>query len=138
MSLSKTRTATCACGHLQVIATGDPDRVSSCSCTDCQKRTGSAFGVTAFFKSENVELVSGEPKTFKRTADSGNTLSMSFCPNCGTTLMWHLADHPGRTVVAVGCFADPSFPAPERNVWAKHKHHWVEFPAGVKLYDEAP
>ena len=132
------RTARCACGHLQVATTGEPERVSSCSCTDCQRRTGSAFGVTAFFKADHVELVSGQPKVFKRGADSGNSLSMNFCPDCGTTLYWTLEDHPGRVVVAVGCFADPGFPAPERHVWAKRKHHWVQFPAECTLYDEAP
>lgn len=138
MSSAKQRTASCACDGLKILATGDPARVSSCSCTDCQRRTGSVFGVTAFFEEHQVSLVSGEPKTFTRSADSGNTLDMNFCPSCGTTLFWTLADHPGIVVLAVGCFADPHFPAPERNVWAKNKHHWVEFPAHIRLYDEAP
>ncbi len=138
MATPKQRTASCACGDLQLTATGEPERVSSCSCTDCQKRTGSVFGVTAFFNSDQVQLVSGEPKTFKRGSDAGRTLSMKFCPECGTTVFWSLEEYPGRVVVAVGCFADPQFPAPERNVWAKNKHHWVKFPNSVKLHDEAP
>ena len=138
MSQPKVRTASCACGSLQLTATGDPERVSSCSCTDCQKRTGSVFGVTAFFIADQIKLVSGEPKTFKRVSDAGRTLSMNFCPQCGTTLFWGLEDYPGQIIVAVGCFTDPQFPAPERNVFAKNKHHWVQFPSSVKLYDEAP
>ncbi len=138
MSTPIKRTASCACGHLQVATTGEPERVSSCSCTDCQKRTGSVFGVTSFFKADQVEPVSGSPKIFKRGADSGNTLSMNFCPDCGTTLYWTLAAAPGRIIIAVGCFADPQFPQPERHVWAKRKHHWVRFPPECTLYDEAP
>ena len=29
--------------------------------------------------------------------------------------------------VAVGAFADPTFPPPERSVYANRKHAWVEF-----------
>ncbi|MEM8647888.1 MAG: GFA family protein [Pseudomonadota bacterium] len=138
MSTLIKRIASCACGDLQVAATGEPERVSSCSCTDCQKRTGSVFGVTSFFQADQVEFVSGTPKTFRRGADSGNTLSMNFCPECGTTLYWTLEAAPGRIVIAVGCFADPEFPQPERHVWAKRKHHWVSLPDDCILYDEAP
>ncbi len=138
MSLSTKRIASCACGDLQVATTGEPEKVSSCSCTDCQRRTGSVFGVTSFFSADQVEFVSGAPRVFERGADSGNALSMNFCPKCGTTLYWTLKDFPGRIVIAVGCFADPEFPQPERHVWAKRKHHWVQFPDGCSLYDEAP
>ncbi len=138
MTQNLERTARCACGKLELATTGDPERVSSCSCTDCQRRTGSVFGVTAFFADHQVSVVSGSTKTFTRGSDSGRTLTMNFCPECGTTMFWHLAEHPGRVVVAVGCFADPNFPAPERNVFAKNKHHWVQFPSTIKLYPEAP
>lgn len=138
MTSANLRTASCACGDLKISASGDPERISSCSCIDCQRRTGSVFGVTAFFQEDQINLMSGDPKTFTRTADSGNVLDMNFCPTCGTTLFWTLAEHPGRVVIAVGCFADPRFPAPERHVWAKHKHYWMEFPAQVNLYDEGP
>ena len=138
MSIPITRTASCACGHLAITTKGEPELVSSCSCTDCQKRTGSAFGVTAFFNTSQFELVSGQPKVFNRGSASGRTLAMNFCPECGTTLFWNLEAYPGRVVVAAGCFADPSFPAPVRHVWAKRKHHWVEFPECIQLHPENP
>lgn len=133
-----TKTAVCACGQLSITLKGEPKRVSSCSCLDCQKRTGSVFGVTAFYLKKQIESVDGEAKLFHRTADSGRDLSMRFCPECGTTLYWELGMAPGQISVAVGCFADPDFPAPERTVFHSRKHHWVEFPDTFDKFETLP
>ena len=137
-SPGKKRTATCACGQLSISLRGEPQRVSSCSCLECQTRTGSVFGVTAFFLKEQIEQVEGKAKLFGRTADSGRDLSMRFCPDCGTTVYWELEMAPGQISVAVGCFADPDFPAPERTVFHSRKHHWVAFPGHFKKFDTLP
>ena len=91
-----------------------------------------------FFANEQFSHVQGGSKVFTRVSDAGRTLSMHFCPDCGTTVFWRVDGAPDRVAVAVGCFADPHFPAPIRNVWAKNRHHWVEFPKIMKLFDEAP
>ncbi len=41
------RTAKCACGRLSVIVEGEPVRVAMCSCSYCQRRSGSPFGLSA-------------------------------------------------------------------------------------------
>jgi len=51
-----TRTGTCACGQLRVKCAGDPVKVSLCHCLDCQKRTGSTYGIAAFFARKNIEV----------------------------------------------------------------------------------
>jgi hypothetical protein len=43
-----TRTAHCSCGALRVEVAGEPDAVVACHCGQCQRRTGSVFGVGAF------------------------------------------------------------------------------------------
>ncbi|MEQ1929567.1 MAG: GFA family protein [Parvularculaceae bacterium] len=63
------RTAGCACG-LSVSVVGEPVRVSVCHCTDCKRRTGSAFGAQARFADAGV-TISGDARCFERTADSG-------------------------------------------------------------------
>jgi hypothetical protein len=52
------RTAHCCCGALRVEASADPDTVSACHCGECQRRTGSVFGVAAFFKPNFDHLLS--------------------------------------------------------------------------------
>jgi hypothetical protein len=49
-----TRTARCSCSALRVEVSADPDAVGACHCGECQRRTGSVFGVVAFYKKEHV------------------------------------------------------------------------------------
>jgi len=132
------RKAACACGDLSITLEGEPEMVSSCCCQQCQKRTGSFFGVTAFFLQEQIVARAGKDKTFQRVGESGHPLIFHFCPECGATVYWYPLARPGKVAVAVGAFADADFPPPQRMIWTEHRHPWVRTPEGIKLYDKAP
>jgi hypothetical protein len=119
------RIATCACGALKIETTGEPVRLSICHCLDCQRRTGSVFGTQARFPRAAVRLAAGAPKTFTRTADSGNRVTLSFCSECGSTVFWELEGFPDVVAVAVGAFADPVFPPPKVSVYESRRHSWL-------------
>jgi hypothetical protein len=121
------RIATCVCGGVSVACTGEPAKVSLCHCQACQKRTGSTYGIGAFFPRDMV-AASGETRRYTRTADSGHTVTFHFCPICGSTVFWEAARLPGMVAVAVGAFADPKFPAPSQAVFGEHRHEWVVAP----------
>jgi hypothetical protein len=99
--------------------------VSICHCYACQKRTGSAFGVQARFAEEQVVAI-GHASVYEREGDSGGVASFRFCPHCGTTVWWQIDKLPGFTSVAVGAFADGSFPAPTAAVYEARQVAWVE------------
>jgi hypothetical protein len=121
-----TRTATCRCGQLSATCTGEPVRVSVCHCLECQKRSGSAFSAQARWPAEQV-AIAGASKTFVHTADSGNTITHHFCPDCGSTVHYRIdGKFDGLIAIPVGAFADPAFPAPRFSVWEERKHQWVE------------
>ena len=122
------RIARCACGQLQIRCPQEPDVVSLCHCLDCQRRTGSPFGIAAFFDAAATE-VTGSSRTFQRNSDSGFPIAFHFCETCGSTVFWYPSRRPAAVAVAVGCFADPSFPAPSRAVYDKRRHGWVAVPA---------
>ena len=61
-----TRTAHCCCGALRVEVSADPDVVGVCHCGECQRRTGSVFSVSAFFKREHVRA-EGPSKSMSAT-----------------------------------------------------------------------
>lgn len=119
------RTATCSCGRLSARCQGEPVRLSVCHCLECQKRTGSAFGVQATFREENVTL-SGDPSSFTRLGDEGHWAATSFCPDCGSTVWYRIERRPGMVSIPVGGFADPAFPEPRASVYEDRKHPWVE------------
>ena len=126
-----TQTAACSCGQLRVTCEGAPLRVSLCHCLECQKRTGSLFGVAARFLQERV-TIEGRSTTYWRGTDDGNWVDFHFCPACGSTVFWELEVQPGVIAVAVGTFADPDFPMPARSVYQNRRHRWLELPEKIK------
>ncbi|MFO0682838.1 MAG: GFA family protein [Sandaracinus sp.] len=120
-----TRHARCSCGQLSLEADGEPVRISVCHCLECQRRTGSVFGAQARFPASAVR-VRGASTSYTRKTDSGGELTSQFCPHCGTTVYYRVSRLPGFVGVALGAFADPTFPAPRFEVYTDRKHAWVE------------
>jgi hypothetical protein len=127
-----TRHASCSCGQLKVVCEGEPVRISMCHCNACQQRTGSVFGVQARFPREQVRI-DGKATRFARKADSGNTLTYGFCPECGSTMFWEGTGFSGLIAVSVGNFADPGFPAPRISVWEGKRHPWAMAPGALTM-----
>ncbi len=119
------RTAHCSCGQLRAECEGEPAIVSLCNCTHCQRRTGAPFGLGAWYRKEQVALA-GETKSFTRYVETRGVTNR-FCPTCGGVLAWELSEgRPGMIAIAVGMFADPQFPPPERSIYEAHKHPWFD------------
>ncbi|MBV9904362.1 MAG: GFA family protein, partial [Alphaproteobacteria bacterium] len=106
---------------------GEPVRISMCHCLECQKRTGSTYAVQARWPATQVKI-EGNSSRFSRTGDEGNVITFHFCPNCGATVYYQFDARPELIAVAVGNFADPSFPAPRVSVFESRKHAWVSVP----------
>jgi hypothetical protein len=115
---SSTRTATCACKQLSIRCEGEPVVVSL-----CQRRTGSVFGVAAFFPRDKV-TIDGVACTYRRSSDNGFDVTFHFCGTCGSTVFWEPKRKPESIAVAVGCFADPHFPRPSKSAFDEHRHEW--------------
>lgn len=130
-----TRTASCQCGQLTATCEGDPALVSVCHCLDCQKRSGSSFAGQARWPVERV-AISGASHEWSRTGGDGGTATFRFCPTCGSGV-WYTADtQPDLVAVAIGAFADPSFPPPDYSVYEERKHAWLAITGeGIEHYD---
>ena len=122
------KTARCSCGQLSITVNGDPEFVAACNCLQCQRRTGSVFGVSAYFKDDQIIAVAGDSVIFKTTSDAGRKVKRNFCPDCGSTVFWKAEALEDKTGIAVGCFNDPNFPPPHVTVWTSSRHAWVKFP----------
>ena len=121
-----TRTASCRCGQLKATATGEPVRVSVCHCLNCKKRSGSAFAVQARWPADQV-TIEGQSKTHVMVADSGNSATFHFCPDCGSDVYYeNSGKFDGLIAIPLGAFDDPNFGSPEYSVWEQRKQDWVE------------
>jgi hypothetical protein len=122
-----TRHAACSCGQLHLTIEDEPSRISLCHCLACQRRTGAVISNQARFRLDQVTFA-GKSTQWMRTAESGNAMTFHFCPTCGSTVFWENEGFPGFITVAIGNFADPSFPAPNVAVWEETRHSWVTLP----------
>jgi hypothetical protein len=132
-----TKVAHCCCGSLRAEVVGEPAIVAACHCTQCQRRTGSAFGVSTYFPKEEVRT-KGPSKVYVRGSDSGRKIEIHFCPDCGSAVFWHPEFRPDLIGIAFGAFADPSMPWPALSVWETTRHPWVTFDHQLDRYAVQP
>lgn len=135
--MDMSRTASCCCGQLSIEVYGEPRGVGVCHCLACQKRTGSVFAALAGFAAPY--RVSGAATEFVRTGDQGAKFRFRFCPVCGSNVFHTEEGYEDQWVsVAVGAFADPSFPPPQDSVYDCRRHSWVQLPEGVATHEKDP
>ena len=119
-----TRSASCFCGQLGIEVHGEPRAVGVCHCLACQKRTGSVFAALAGFAAPYT--VTGTATEFVRAGDQGAQFRFRFCPVCGSSVFHTEEGYEGQWVaVAVGAFADASFPPPHVSVYEERQHPWA-------------
>jgi len=126
--------ASCTCGQLTAVARGEPVRISVCHCLECQKRTGSAFGVQARFP-EDAVTISGDSTQFARMGDEGTTARFHFCPVCSAIVYYRMDAIPGFVAIPVGAFADPAFPSPRVSVYNDRQHPWFRLADDIERMD---
>ena len=120
--------ARCSCGALTAAVEAYSPVVTLCHCIDCQRRSGSPFGVGGYYPAGAV-TIAGDHRDWARPTASGGTMTNSFCPTCGSTVFWTNGKHPGLIGISAGAFADPAFPAPLRSVWEADRMPWIQTPA---------
>ena len=101
----------CSCGDSRYETNSDPVRARVCHCRYCQLRSGSPFGIGAWFKEENVKILKGNFKKYIFVTESGNDFETNFCEKCGTSVYWTInADAlKGMIAIGAGTFDPPAF-----------------------------
>ncbi|MEM7170770.1 MAG: GFA family protein [Pseudomonadota bacterium] len=119
------RQAECCCGDAFVRVKGEPALYGLCHCDNCKQRTGSAFGMNAYFKEEQILEKSGDMGIYVIRDEQ----QRFFCKRCGTTLFWTSSWRPGSLAIAAGCFVDNPLAAPALTVSNEAKCDWLSLPA---------
>lgn len=124
-----TRRAECSCGQLSATTSVEPTRLAICHCMACKRRTGSAFGFSAWLAEAEV-VTEGEVREWVRVGDEGSRIIYAFCPNCGVTVFYRNGDIPGAIAITAGTFAALDLPPPAVSVYhASRGYPWLEITA---------
>jgi hypothetical protein len=117
----------CHCGAIRYEAEIDPGKVGVCHCTDCQKLSGTAFRVTVPSLLGSFRLLSGTPRVYTKTAESGRLREQAFCEKCGSQLY---AVSPGAEPrvysLRIGTVDQRAQLAPKIQSWTRSRLPWID------------
>ncbi len=116
----------CCCGGTVIEITDEPALNGICNCNNCKKRTGSAFGISAYFHQDKFQLLKNTTITYEFQGEHGKQVR-HFCGKCGTTIFWYVEIFKGLVGVAGGCFTDNPLPLPTFNAMMENQYSWIKF-----------
>lgn len=114
----------CHCAQVTYEADVDPDKVSLCHCTDCQAMSGSPYRASVPVPRESFVLLTGQPKVYVKTAESGTRRAHSFCPNCGSPIFSSAVADPPTFSLRVGCLDRRADLPPRKQIWCRSAVTW--------------
>ena len=114
----------CHCGQITYRAVADPESVRACHCTDCQTLSGSAYRVSVPTLSGTFELLTGQPKVYIKTAESGTKRAHAFCPDCGTPIYSAAVANTPPYSLRIGSLEQRADLPPRRQIWCNSAVPW--------------
>jgi hypothetical protein len=115
----------CHCGGISYLAEIDPQRVAICHCTDCQIFSSSAYRLSVRTGRDKVRIT-GTPKTYAKTAESGAVRLQHFCGDCGTPMFTSGTDvDVGDRGIRWGTIRQRNQLPPARQIWCSSAEPWV-------------
>ena len=125
----------CHCGKITFEAEVDPAAVAICHCTDCQRLTGSVYRANIAAPASTFVL-RGEPKSYIKTAESGNKRRHAFCGDCGTPIYASAIDAPQSYSLRIGTITQRAALTPRRQIWRRSALPWINNLATVEASEK--
>jgi hypothetical protein len=113
----------CACGTIRFVSSAEPLVALNCHCRDCQKASGAPF-IAAIAVPSAAVTITGQPTYYSVEAESGNTMSRGFCPECGSRLFVFNSRRPDAMAIHLASLDDPSRYRPTADIWTSSAQKW--------------
>jgi hypothetical protein len=131
----------CLCGAIRYTARAEPIRVTYCHCRFCQRATGAAYLVEPIFQKNDFAITQGTPAAYSQpSAGSGKRVTIKFCSNCGTKLLFDFERFPEIYGVFAGTFDNPNWfarpAAISRHIFLDSAQRGTMIPSDVNTFQE--
>jgi len=73
-----------------------------------------------------------------KSADSGNTVTRAFCPDCGAHLYLQVSTRPDLVGIRVGSLDDPSWFRPTAHIFTQSAQPWDYLDPSLPAYPAYP
>ncbi|MBM4299615.1 MAG: GFA family protein [Deltaproteobacteria bacterium] len=130
-------TGGCLCGAVRYECVAEPIFMGNCHCRDCQKVSGGAYAPEIGLPAAALKIT-GTAKYHDTKADSGNTLSRGFCPECGTRLFAKTSAMPDLAMIGAGTLDNPSLYAPAMDIFTASAQHWDYMNPALAKFPKMP
>jgi hypothetical protein len=116
----------CMCGGVRFEVSEPLVEAHYCHCTRCQRRTGTAFSVSAMTAPGSLRITEGHELIRSWAPPEGWV--KSFCSECGSQLYSTPADHPDRFSVRMGALDDDPGIRPSAHQFTDYAAPWEPIP----------
>ena len=130
-------TGGCLCGQVRYECSADPLFMGNCHCRDCQKASGGAYEPDIGLPAAALKIT-GAVKYYDSKADSGNTLSRGFCPECGASLFGKTSALPDLAMITAGSLDDPSLYKPTLDIFTASAQPWDHMNPALAKFPKMP
>lgn len=127
----------CNCGSVTYEVLSAPILTYVCHCGNCQKRSGSAFGMGMVLPAADL-IVNGELSCWERVSDAGNKNPRYSCAICGNVIYGLGAYTPGLAKLMPGTLLNTKNIRPDVHIWTSSAQDWVKIPTEVLQFPEQP
>lgn len=123
LHVSKTIEGSCLCGASGFTATADIQFAIQCYCRDCQHISGGAKLPQIAVSSRDFAL-SGNAKVYTKTSDTGNTVKLMFCADCGSPLCKSTSKMRDKVFLCAGSLETDLVSEPFQKVFEDCRRIW--------------
>ncbi len=112
-------------------------RSYACHCTDCQRRSGSAFGIQQSVLTADL-TVEGEILRGEHVQPSGAVAGIYACKSCLTRVYTDNNARPGIANLRAGTLDNSPSMVPAAHLWVQSKQPWVVIPKDAEVMETQP
>ena len=128
----------CLCGAVRyTLKPGFRMKPYACHCTDCQKRTGSAFSSHMGVMEKDLELT-GKLDEGYFVQPSGAKSTIMGCAKCRSRIYAKSSARPGFASLRWGTLDSSKDMSPQAHLWVSSKQPWIIIPDGVPALATQP
>jgi len=137
IAMATKATGGCACGAIRYECAGEPILAGSCYCRDCQRSSGT-HSASGMYVPASAVTITGEPRYYAVTGESGKKISRGFCATCGSPLFFKADAFPKAIGIRPASLDDPSIFKPGVSVYTSSAPAWATFSERVPKFPKMP
>ena len=120
----------CLCGAIRYEAGAGAFHQSVCHCSLCRRASGAPFVAWFSVPRANLRWLQGQPTTYV-SSEHGRR---SFCPRCGTQLMFEDDRHANEVDLTTCSLDEPGRLPPQSHIYTATQLAWVQLADGLPRY----